>query len=409
MAVDYDLVVIGATHGGLVTAQRAIAAGQRVALVQQNDHPLRDMQERALLKVLGHYTSQSPSEQLEELLSQAIAPWDFYEPLAKLSESGVDVIPEIGRFQWQPETGFVTETRQLRSKYYAIATGSIWAEPPNQNYLTPPNLLSQKVWESLENDIVIVGQNPQLLALAHAFKKLGKRVQLLLSSRLLPTEDQALAHQIQTFLEVAGIEVHRDLKEVEKQHILDQDNISVIWGDRRRGNTTQLNLPQDCCLPNHMWLKVNEQLQTSHPQIFGVGSVLGGYDLPELAIAEASTITANISQRKKQICPYAIIPYHLFEPYPFDHVGYQTKRESTEILTKQKIFTMDRVDQLQFPLNLTVKLWLDPQQKILGATVLGDRSGKLIYHCRNLIQGQQTFTTWDNLLEQSGLLAEMCW
>ncbi|NJN72844.1 MAG: hypothetical protein HC799_08600 [Limnothrix sp. RL_2_0] len=70
---------------------------------------------------------------------------------------------------------------------------------------------------------------------------------------------------------------------------------------------------------------------------------------------------------------------------------------------------MDRVDQLQFPLNLTVKLWLNSQQKILGATVLGDRSGKLIYHCRNLIQSQQPFTTWDNLLEQSGLLAEMCW
>lgn len=409
MVVDYDLVVIGATYGGLVTAQRAIAAGQRVALVQQNEHPLRDMQERALLKVLSHYTAQSPSGKLEDLLSQAIAPWDFYEPLAQLSESGVDVIPETGRFQWQPETMFVTETRQLRSKYYAIATGSIWAKPPNENYLTPPDLLNQKVWESLENDILIVGQNPQLLALAHAFKKLGKRVQLILSSRLLPAEDQGLVHQIQTFLEVAGIEIYRDLTKVEKQQILEQENISVIWGDRPRGNTTQLNLPQDCCSPNHMWLKVNEQSQTSHQQIFGIGSVLGGYDLPELAIAEASTIAVNISQRKKQICPYAIIPYRLFEPYPFDHVGYQTKQPSKEIVTRQKTFAMDRVDQLQFPLNLTVKVWLDPQQKMLGATVLGDHSGKLIYHCRNLIQNKQTFTTWDNLLEQSGLLAEMCW
>ncbi|NJN72845.1 MAG: NAD(P)/FAD-dependent oxidoreductase [Limnothrix sp. RL_2_0] len=303
MAVDYDLVVIGATHGGLVTAQRAIAAGLRVGLVQQNDHPLRDMQARALLKVLGHYTAQSPSVKLEEWLSQAIAPWDFYEPLAKLAESGVDVISEFGRFQWRPETVFSTATRQLRSKYYAIATGSTWATPPDKNYLTPPDLLNQKIWKSLGNNIVIVGKSSQLLTLAYTLSQLGKKVKLLFSSRLFPAKDLGFSHQIQTFLEVAGVEIYRNLNNVEKQQILNQENTAIIWGDRRWGNTTQLNLPQDCCSPENMWLQVDETLQTPHPQIFGSGAVLGGYDLPELAIAEAETIVMNISQRKNKFVP----------------------------------------------------------------------------------------------------------
>lgn len=53
MAVDYDLVVIGATGAGIATAKRAIASGKKVALVQQTGEPLQDQQVLALEKNLA--------------------------------------------------------------------------------------------------------------------------------------------------------------------------------------------------------------------------------------------------------------------------------------------------------------------------------------------------------------------
>ncbi|MGB2925644.1 MAG: FAD-dependent oxidoreductase [Limnothrix sp.] len=402
--MDYNLVIIGATHAGLVTAKKAIAQNLRVALVQQTDQPLQDLQERALQKVL-FYAVQSQSENIEALIAAAIAPLDVYEILAKLTESGVDLIQEKGHFQWLPEISFATKTRQLKAHNFVIATGTVQDDLLSQNSFSLVDLVANQAWHKLAENIVITGQEPQSLSLAYSLAKLGKNIQLVLNNRLFSAETPDCTHRIQTFLEVAGVEIYRNLSTVEQQEVLAQENVTVI-GRSRRAATTQLNLPQDFCRPQNMWLKVNPYLQTSRSNIFGCGSVLGGYNLPELAIAEAETIISNITQKKKQICPYATTPYRLFEPFPFDHVGYQSNKPEPEIIVKQQNFVMDRLDQLEFPLDLTVKLWLDSQQKLLGATVLGDSSGKLIYYCRDLIQNRHTFTTWDNLLEQSGLFVE---
>lgn len=72
-----------------------------------------------------------------------------------------------------------------------------------------------------------------------------------------------------------------------------------------------------------MRLRVDSELRTPRSNIYGVGPVLGGYALPELAIAEATTLVNNMPQRRKMPCAYGEVPYRLFEPLPFDHVGAQ--------------------------------------------------------------------------------------
>ncbi|MEB3226556.1 MAG: FAD-dependent oxidoreductase [Synechococcus sp.] len=405
MATDYDLVVVGATGAGVATAKKAIASGKKVALVQQTPHPLQDQQALALEKVLLYLTTQPQPLEIAPWVKKAIAPDDFYEPLARLAEAGVDVIPELGNFVWRPHTAFVTETRRLQGKNYAIATGSSWTAPPQDHFLLPTDLLNADIWSTLPENIVIVGQDPHGLTLAYCIAKLGKTVTLIGKKRLFPTEDPECVQRLQTFLEVAGIALHFELL----PEMLTQENSVVIWAEQWRGLTTQLNLPPDFCRPSGMFLQVNPDLQTPRNNIYGVGSVLGGYALPALAIAEATTLVANIFQRRKLPCAYGEIPYRLFAPLPFDHVGAQGQHLPPDTKILSKTLTWDRVDQLQFPQDITIKLWLDGQNKILGATIVGDRTGKLIYHCRDLISTQKPFQTWDNLLENAGLLAEIVW
>ncbi|MBV5259740.1 NAD(P)/FAD-dependent oxidoreductase [Synechococcus moorigangaii CMS01] len=400
MAAEYDLVVIGATGPGVTTAKKAIATGKKVALVHQTRQPLQDQQSRALEKILLHLTPQAQPVEIAAWIKGAIAPDDFYEPLAQLAAMGVDVIPEMGNFVWQPDTYFVTETRHLQGKNYAIATGRTWTTPPQANFLIPTDLLNADIWRTLPEKIVLVGQDPHCLTLAYCLAKLGKTVTLIKKKRLLPTEDPDSVQRLQTFLEVAGVVLDSECA----PEILTQENGVVIWAEQQRGLTTQLNLPPDFCQPPQMLLKVNPGLQTPHKNIYGVGAVLGGYEFPELAIAEATTLITNISQRRKRFCPYGEIPYRLFEPLPFDHIGFQGANLPPGAKMLQKTLMIDRVDQLQFPQDLTLKLWLDGQDHLLGATILGDRSGKLIYHCRDLIQNKKPFQTWDNLLENAGLL-----
>lgn len=409
--VDYDLVIVGATQAGLLLARRAIAHRQRVALVMQSATPCRDMQMQALQKIMHHAIDRGMTDiaQVMACIDQAIAPWDFYEPLAKLAEMGVDVVTERGQFAWQPQTVFTTATRQLRGKHYAIATGASWGELQDSTQHLPTDLLHRQTWEALETKVLVIGADPWLLTLAYVLQTLGKQVQLVVPGSFLGAEDVECTHRLQTFLEAAGLEIFKGLTAIDRENLTRQPHLSVIRGDRRHGKTHQLNLPPDCCQGVQMWLTVDGSLQTSHRYIYGCGSVLGGYDLPELAIAETSLLATNLATRQKRPCLYQHITYRLFEPYPFDHVGYQERDLPTGSRSLEKILPMDRVDQLTFPLDVTVKLFLSPKQQILGATVLGDRQGKLIRHCHHLIQQKASFSTWDNLLEASGLSAEICW
>ncbi|OKH17213.1 FAD-dependent oxidoreductase [[Limnothrix rosea] IAM M-220] len=406
--MDYDLVIIGATRAGLNLAQKAIAEGQRVALIQQVSQPLQDIQLRALERVLLHNAITS-WEQLQTEITAAIAPTDFYEPLAKLIEKGVDVVPERGKFHWRPNPVFVTEKREFQGNNYAIATGTVWQQTDDPRHLTFPDFLQPQTWKKLRPKILFQGITPALLALAYTLCKQGKQVQFLLGFQFFSAEDQQLTHRLQTFLEVEGIEIYRNPAASDIAKLLNRKDINIIDGDRRQGNITHLNLPPRCFRGKQPWLKVNHRLQAPASNIYGCGSVLGGYDLTEVAIAETSYLAQSITAKKAQLCPYHLVPYRLFEPYPFDHVGYQPKDLPSDGITLEKTFYLDYVDQHRFPFDVTIKLWLSKEEKILGATVLGDRSGKLIYHCRDLIQTQQTFKSWQNLLEYSGIAAEICW
>ena len=303
----------------------------------------------------------------------------------------------------------MTEKRELKGNNYAIATDTIWQQTDDPRHLTFPDFLQPQTWKNLQSKILFEDITPALLNLAYSLCKQGKQVQFLLGSKFFGAEDQQLTHRLQTFLEVEGIEVHRNPSKAAKSALLAQENINIIDGDRLQGNIANLNLPPRCFRGEQQWLWVNHRLQTSASNIYGCGAVLGGYNLPEVAIAETSYLAQSITEKKAQPCPYHLVPYRLFEPYPFDHVGYQQKDLPSDGITLEKAFYFDYVDQLHFPFDLTVKLWLTAERKFLGATVLGDRSGKLIYHCRDLIQTQQTFESWQNLLEYSGIAAEICW
>ncbi|WP_041764450.1 hypothetical protein [[Leptolyngbya] sp. PCC 7376] len=407
--MDYDLVIIGATQTGLVLAKKAIAQRLRVALVQQVAQPLQDIQLRALERIVLGCAAHSSGEKLRQEISKAIASTDFYEPLVKLMDKGVDVIPEVGKFQIESNPIFVTETRTLKSKNYAITTSTVWEKSDDPKMLTLPDFLKPETWQSLNQTIIFKGITPELMTLAYGLSQQGKKIQLLLGAQFFGTEDQQLTHRLQTFLEVAGIEVYRNTSITEQAEFLQQENAYIIDSDLLQGKINSLNLSPKHFRTQKSYLKVNHKLQTSTLNIYGCGSILGGYDLPELAIAEADFLIQSLIHKKRPISPYPLTPYRLFEPYPFDHVGYQGKYLPPDAITQEKTFFLDYVDQLRFPMDLTIKLWLTVDQKMLGATVLGDHSGKLIYACRDLIKTKQPFQSWDNLLEYAGIAAEICW
>lgn len=408
-AVDYDLVIIGATHAGLVLAQKAIAQGLQVALVQQVTQPLQDIQIRSLFRVLEHCSVRDNWDGLSRKVEQAIAPTDFYDPLAKLMEKGVDVISESGMFQWQPEPIFMTETRELPAKNFVIATGTIWTKSDDARGLSLPDFLQPSTWDNWPQTIVLREITPALLQLAYYLAQQGKAVQLLLNSTLFGTENQRLTHRLQTFLETTGIEVYRDLNTTQEQELLSQQNIYIVDGDRLYAHTNNLNLWPEYFRGKKHWLRVNNSLQTSTQNIYGCGAVLGGYDLPEVAIAEADFLVQAFTQKQTPLSPYPFVPYRLFEPYPFDHVGYHAQDLPKDGQILDQTFLLDAVDQLRFPFDLTAQLLINVHQELLGATILGDRSGKLIYTCRELIRNQKPFTSWPDLLEYAGITTEICW
>lgn len=413
MAVDYDLVIIGSSHAGLYAAKNAAILQARVALVIQCDGLflpndtlfIHSMGEIADLNT--RWTAHPGTRELNRgrislpdgidwANSTVAAMQEGNNSLASLAALGVDVIVGQGEFCRLPKLTFNVARRKLRSRNYLLATGTNFVpqflSDAAVSYLTPTEL-SQRDLTDLGSQIVIIGHDPLALELAQTLARFDKEVTLIIEqTRILPQEDLDLALLLQAQLEAEGIIVYSNVP-VSQVKVLDRQKWlqvgdraitadEIIIADYRQPNITGLNLAGVNVKYDEQKILVNRKLQTTNPQIYACGDLIGGYSLPNIAQHEVNLILKNTLFLPWYKVNYYALPWAVLTRPNLARVGF------TERQAKEKYG--DDVRAIAYHLKDTAwgqiadrptgmcKLLVRSNGEIVGCSIIGDRAAELI-------------------------------
>jgi pyruvate/2-oxoglutarate dehydrogenase complex dihydrolipoamide dehydrogenase (E3) component len=414
MSLEYDLVIIGASPEGMYAAQESIKHHKRVALVEQGINAQAQKvnfsiwnqitsfsRQYQTLKSLGYFADALPTHLFlakTQNLVDTISQTDFQsDQLAVLAASGVDVILGSGSFSSSPQLSFAIDNRNLRSRSYLLATGSIPSIPQipgleQAGYLTLSSLGQSQFDQSIKT-WTILGATPKAIAFAQYLSSLDQKVIILTkNAHILPQEDREISHLLQAQLEATGIQVITQvkIKEVKtvnskkriilEKKVIESDEILLTSEASHQKNS--LNLNEVDVKFDQTRIFTNSQLQTNNPQVYACGSLLGGYNISEIAEYEARIAVNNALFSTKINLNYSLIPYG-FSSYPnFARIGLteiQARQKSENNIQIFKTYFKSH-NQTQF-LDTTTgicKLILNSKQEILGAHILGNQATELI-------------------------------
>ncbi|MDY6781784.1 MAG: NAD(P)/FAD-dependent oxidoreductase [Cyanobacteriota bacterium] len=362
MPVEYDLVVIGDSFEGIYAATMAAYLDARVALVISEQPRTTGSAETIYLRTLSHIASRFQQREEEAVL------WDFPQPkmgkeiwtkaailaeeviatlnaensLETLAVLGVDILIGKGEFCRLPQQAFVVGHRRLRSRAYLLATGSVPFIPPLEGLSKLGYLVPTDLWQTQNGDrafqrIAILGDNPIAVELAQSLGYLGKEVFLLLQGdRILPAEDIEAAFLLQCQLEAEGIGIFSQASATQVRKIdaqkwiqggnkaIEADEILVALGEVP--DVEGLNLEGVGVKLRSRRIVTNSKLQTTNPQIYACGSLLGGYGLTHIARYEAEIAVKNALFLPRQTVDYRCIPLAIFTSPNLARVGMNEAR-----------------------------------------------------------------------------------
>ncbi len=427
MALEYDLVIIGATTAARTAAIEAVNLQARVALVlpQSSGQLQSDCYPYALAQIAkssssNRTTLQPPSSYPWQYAALASQRLEQQSSPALLAAMGVDTIVGMGEFCRRPHLAFNVNQRSLRARAYLIATGSVADEPAipglqAAGYLTLANLNSILPWRryalatpalcAYENREVplrwaIIGSESIGVELAQTLAKLGCQVQLIIeTTQVLPYENLETAKLIQAQLEADGVQIYlativtrielegtSKLVSIEAESIA-VDEIFIALPDRPL--LQSLNLDGVGVDYTDKGISIDRQLQTSHRQIYACGSVcgnvFGGYHSESLNQYEAKIAVKNIrSWRKTKINydSYNHLPWAVYTDPPLARVGMtinvaiNSSRQDLVILKKYlKTCPQAIIDNITSGL---CQIIVTHKGEILGAEIVGQNAPELI-------------------------------
>ncbi len=416
---DYNLIVIGAGSGGLVSALIAAATGAKVALIEAAEmggdclntgcvpskalikaakiaHDIRHSDQYGIRSAAPEIDFAAVMQTVHKKI-QAIAPHDSIE---RFTELGVDC------FQAQ---AFIEDKHHVRAgdltlscKNIIIATGARAFIPDIDGLASINYLSSDNLWELTERPetLLIIGAGPIGCEMAQAFQRLGSHVVLTdKNSRLLKIEDEEVSELIQQQFKTEGIEVkcQHQLLRFETHNdrhyavfLTDNKEINlgfdkVLFALGRQANITGFGLEE-------LGIKLNEQqriqadpfLRTNISNIFVCGDVTGPFLFTHAASHQAwyATVNALFAPFKKFSVNYDNMAWCTFVDPQVARVGINEQEAKHKNIpyytTYYDIADLDRAICDGKNQGFVKVLTRPKSDTILGVTIVAEQAGELI-------------------------------
>ncbi|ELM3616297.1 FAD-dependent oxidoreductase [Aeromonas sobria] len=421
---DYNLLVIGAGAGGLVTSYIAAAVKAKVALIEK--HKMGGdclnsgcVPSKALIRSARFAAEQRKADELGFSPSHSRA--DFAAVMARVAEVIKEVEPHdsVERYEglgveciegearlvspWEVEVN----GQRLASRHIVIATGARPLVPKLPGLDQVPYLTSDSLWQlrTPPRRLLVLGGGPIGCELAQSFALLGIPVTLVeLSEQLLPREDREVAEALAEQMSRDGVRVLTGWRAERADYLPAAEGELPIRLQLRRGDET-LEVEGDQLLlalgrvanvsgfglealgvelAPRGTIAVDGFLATNFPSILAVGDVAGPYQFTHFAAHQAwyAAVNALFGQFKRFRADYRVIPAATYTMPEIARVGLNRKEAELQgtpfEATRFELAELDRAiadgDRHGFVEVLTAP----GKDTILGATIVGTHAGERI-------------------------------
>jgi pyruvate/2-oxoglutarate dehydrogenase complex dihydrolipoamide dehydrogenase (E3) component/uncharacterized membrane protein YdjX (TVP38/TMEM64 family) len=416
---DYNLIVLGAGSGGLVSSYIAAAVKAKVALIEK-DKMGGDclntgcVPSKALLRSAKMVSYAKRAREfgfngtdvdfnfatVMERVQQKIAQVEPHDSVERYTGLGVEVIEGEGKITspWSVEVN----GRTLTTRSIIVATGAAPFIPSIDGLDKIDYLTSDNLWSLREQPerLVVLGGGPIGCEMAQAFARLGSQVsQVERGPRILPREDPEVGEFIGQKFSDEGIRVLTGYQ---------ARQIRVDGGQKRlvcehQGETVEINFDQLLIAVGRkanvsgfgleeLGVKIAPQgtiaadpfLRTNFPNIYCVGDVAGPYQFTHTAAHQAwyAAVNALFGQFKSFKVDYRVIPWCTFTDAEVARVGInETEANEQKIpfeVTRYGIDDLDRAIADSEDYGWVKVLTKPGSDKILGVTIVGSHAGDLL-------------------------------
>jgi len=290
--------------------------------------------------------------------------------------------------------------RRLRAAHFVIATGSRAGVPPIEGLKEVAYYTNENVFDELHgrpDRMVVLGGGPIGCELGQAFGRLGVRVTIVeMLPRILEKEEAEAGALVQRALEAEGVRILTAARvrrvsgsgrvvrvELEKGDALEAEALLVAAG--RVPNVDGLGLEAaGVAFDDKKGIVVDEHLRTSQPHIYAAGDVAGGYQFTHVADYQARTVVRNILVPwPKVTVDYSVVPWCTYTDPEVGRVGLseeEAKQKGVAVdVWVQPMREVDRAVVESSEDGFAKVLTERGRDRILGATIAGERAGDLIH------------------------------
>lgn len=415
MISQYDLVVIGAGSGGLVSAEVAAKLGAKVAMIEALPNLGGEclnagcVPSKALIKAARTAYAAKNGARYGVTSTTKV---DFSKVMAHVKGSiktieqardndenyiqmGVDVYH--GKAQFINPKLIQVGQDQLKFKKCIIATGSRPLVPNIPGLNKTSYLTNETIFEltSLPKRLTAIGGGPISVELGQAFAMLGTEVTLLVrEDRLLPREEPAASAVLQAEFERMGITLHFgvDLKSTsgstgkiqvnyEKGGVaasIDSTHLLIAAG--RVPNTDFSPESAGLVLTERGAIAVNQNLTTSQKHIFAVGDCNGGMQFTHTAAEQATIAVQNAFFLNLRKSGQQMPVWATFTTPEIAHLGaMEADLVKKNTPYKSHVFNYDEIDRaVAEGEDGYIQVLVSKNGELLGATIVGENAGEII-------------------------------
>ncbi len=430
---DYDIGVIGGGAAGLTVTSGAAQLGAKTLLVEKEPalggdclhygcvpsktlirsaHVYHDMKNAAAYGLPVVDLPPVDFRQVADRIRSVVDRIQVHDSVERFCGLGARVC--FGEARFKDEHAIELDGRTLSAKSWVIATGSSAIVPSidgidHTAYLTNRDIFYM---DRLPASMLILGGGPIGIEMAQAFNRFGTTVTVVdMAPQILGKEDKDMAETVMAVLQAEGVafqlnstvasirdEGQRKVVTVKdgngQPRQLEAESLFVAIG--RAANVDGLGLDAIGVAYDHVGIKVDDRLRTSHKHIYAAGDINGGYQFTHAAGYEGGIVISNAVFRLPRKVDYTHLPWCTYTDPELASIGMNEKAAQAAGIDykvwSEPFGSNDRSLAEGQPAG-QVKLLLDAKEKPLGVQILGPHAGELLNEWVAIFNGKVKLST----------------